>query len=267
MSYSSYFKDKRIWVTGASSGIGEQLVYQLNLAGAHLIISARRGDELERVKSKCTYPQNVSIELLDLGSEASVINAFNRVNSQYGSIDMLFNNGGISQRSAAMETSSEVERTLFEVNFFSNVLLSKLVCAEMIKRKSGHLVITSTLLGKWGFYLRSSYSASKHALHGYYDSLRMEVEKDGVNITLVTPGFIATEISKHAFDGSGNQSGGMDENQARGLDAMECASRILAGVAAGKAEFGVGGKEINGLWVKRFFPKMFERILRRKSAK
>ncbi len=266
MNNKSYFQNKKIWVTGASSGIGEQLVYQLNAAGAKLIISSRRKEGLEAVKSRAMIPENISVVVLDQSSETSIKRAFEIVSTEFDSIDILFNNGGISQRSTAMETLPEVERKLFEVNFFGNILLSKLVCAGMIKKQNGQIVITTSLLGKWGFFLRSSLAATKHALHGYYDSMRMEIENQGVLITLVTPGFITTEISKNSMDAYGNAIGSMDNNLAQGLSAEECARRMLVGVAKRKKEFAIGGKEINGLWVKRFFPKMFERILRKKSA-
>lgn len=267
MDYNNYFFQKKVWITGASSGIGEHLAILLSKAGAHLIISARRQDELQRVKALCAQPNNVDIVALDLAEEQSVKSAYETVRAKHGAIDILFNNGGISQRSMAMETSSEVERKIMEIDFFSNVLLSKLVAKDMLEKKSGHIVVTSTLLGKWGFYLRSSYAAAKHALHGYYDSMRMEVEPLGIHITLFTPGFIATDISKNAFDGAGTPTGSMDDNQAGGMPVQECAHKILEGVAAKKKEFAVGGKEINGLWVKRFFPTQFDKILRKKSAK
>jgi dehydrogenase/reductase SDR family member 7B len=267
MDYNNYFFQKKVWITGASSGIGEHLAILLSNAGAYLILSARRHQELERVKALCAQPQNVDIVPIDLAEEQSVKSAYQTVRSKHGAIDVLFNNGGISQRSMAMETSSEVERKIMEIDFFSNVLLSKLVAQDMLLNKSGHLVITSTLLGKWGFYLRSSYAAAKHALHGYYDSMRMEVEPLGIHITLFTPGFIATDISKNAFDGAGKPTGSMDDNQAGGMQVQVCAQKILEGVAVKKKEFAVGGKEVNGLWVKRFFPKQFDKILKKKSAK
>ena len=263
----SYFTGKVIWVTGASSGIGEALVYALSAAGAKLILSSRRKEELERVKIRCVQPQNVAIIPFDQGVEHEVRQAFNNAIAIYGKIDMLFNNGGVSQRAEALQTSMELERRIFEINYFGNVLLSKLVVASMIQHGGGHLVITSSLLGKWGFHLRSSYAATKHALHGYYESLRFETEKTGIDITLVMPGFIATEISKHAFDDKGNPTGHMDANQAGGISAETCAQRILDGVSKKKKEFGVGGKEINGLLVRRFFPEIFYNILRKKSAR
>lgn len=264
---NSYYSNKKIWITGASAGIGEQLAIHLSSMGAVLVLSARRKDELERVRNLCANKEKVFIEPLDLAEEKSVRNAYSEVIQKVGAIDMLFNNGGISQRSTVLDTPLELERKMFEINFFSNVLLSKLVAGPMYERKSGHIVITSSLLGKWGFPLRSSYSASKHALHGYYESMRMELENDGIRITLVTPGFVATEISLNSFDATGKPTGQMDNNQATGVSAAECARRILEGVASGKNEFAVGGKEVKGLLVRRFFPRLFDKLLRKRPSR
>lgn len=267
MHQPTYYLHKTVWITGASSGIGEEIALQLAPFCAKLVISARREDELQRVKAACPDPGKVIIVPLDLSDESSVQRAFTKVNEQVGPIDMLFNNGGISQRGLALDTPTDVSRRIFEINYFSNVLLTRLVLPGMLARKSGHIVVTSTLLGKWGFHTRSSYSASKHALHGYYDSLRMEVEKDGVFISIALPGFIATDISKNAVDQSGNRTGEMDPNQAQGISAAECVCRMLDAVAEKKTEFAIGGKEIKGLLVKRFFPKLFEKILRKRSPR
>ncbi len=267
MHQPSYYSNKNIWVTGASSGIGEQIALQVAPFCAKLVISARREAELKRVKEACPDPTKIIIIPLDLSDESSVKSAFEKVSTQVGPIDILFNNGGISQRGFALETPTDVERRIFEINFFSNILLSKLVAPGMRQRKSGHIVVTSTLLGKWGFHTRSAYSASKHALHGYYESLRMEIEKDGVFISIALPGFIATAISKNALDHTGQGTGEMDPNQAGGISAKDCVCKMLDQVASKKTEFAIGGSEIKGLVVKRFFPKLFDKILRKRSPK
>ena len=263
----NYFDGKTIWITGASSGIGEALVYELSKAGARLIISARRVSELERVKATCAHPEHVHILPVDLSSEVSVKTAIQQALSHHQRIDLLFNNGGISQRSEALFTDTDVVRSVMEIDFFSNITLSREVALRMKEQGGGHLIITSSLMGKWGFYLRSGYAAAKHALHGYYDSMRMEVEPYNIKITLLTPGFIASDISKHALNSHGEATGEMDNNQAQGMSTTQCAQAILRGVAAGKNEFGIGGKELLGLKLRRFFPAFFEKILRKRSAR
>jgi dehydrogenase/reductase SDR family member 7B len=263
----NYFQGKIIWVTGASSGIGEALVYALANEGAHLIISGRRVEELERVQKQCAHPERVHPLPLDLSSPESVARAIDECYRSHPRIDMLFNNGGISQRAEALETELSVVRAVMEIDFFSNIALSRAVALRMKEQGGGHLVITSSLMGKWGFYLRSGYAAAKHALHGYYDSMRMEVERFNIQITLLTPGFIASDISKHALNNQGVATGEMDNNQASGMSVTVCAQKILAGVAAGKTEFGIGGKELLGLKLRRFVPALFEKILRKQSAR
>lgn len=260
------FQNKVVWITGASSGIGEAVAKAFNASGATVLVSSRRREELERVKATCTFPEKVHVFPLDLTQAASIETVSNEVLSKF-EIDLLFNNGGISQRSLTAETSIDNDRKIFEVNYFGHVQMTKAVLPQMLKRKTGHIVTISSLTGKWGFYLRSAYSASKHALHGFFDSLRMEVEDDGLKVTLITPGFIATEISKHALDKSGNPSGVMDNNQTLGISSEECANQILAGIAAGKREFGVGGKELRALFLHRYFPNVFRKILKRQAAR
>ena len=256
-------KGKKIWVTGASSGIGEQLALAYSRLGADLILSARRNEELSRVRKNCNPNSNVFIVEMDQSNESSVRSASEIVLKTTQGIDHLVLCGGISQRSLAITTPIEVDRKIFEVNFFANVLITKLVVPSMIQRGSGTIVVISSLTGKWGFYLRSAYSASKHALHGFFDSLRMEVESSGIQITIAMPGFIATEISRSAVNKDGQATGEMDPNQAKGMDPELCASVILTKTLAGKREFGVGGREILGLKVKRLFPSLFEKMLRK----
>jgi short-subunit dehydrogenase len=263
----SYYNGKTIWITGASSGIGEALAYNLSRTGAQLILSSRRREELERVKAACARPDSVDIISLDLSSGESVENAIRECFSRHKRIDLLFNNGGISQRAEALSTDLEIVRRVMEIDFFSNIALSRAVAMHMKEHGGGHIIITSSLMGKWGFYLRSAYAAAKHALHGYYDSMRMEVEQFNIRITLLTPGFIASEISRHALNDKGEATGEMDNNQSSGMTTDRCAQEILEGVAAGKTEFGIGGKELLGLKLRRFFPSLFEKILRKQSAR
>jgi dehydrogenase/reductase SDR family protein 7B len=263
----NYYNGKTIWITGASSGIGEALALALSREGAKLILSARRTSELDRVKASCAHPELVDIIAMDLSSEESVNEAIQICLSNHSRIDMLFNNGGISQRAEALSTDMEIVRRVLEIDFFSNVRLSQAIALHMKEQGGGHIIITSSLMGKWGFYLRSAYAAAKHALHGYYDSMRMEVEQFNIKITLLTPGFIASEISKHALNDQGEATGAMDNNQASGMSTAQCAREILKGVAAGKSEFGIGGKELLGLKLRRFVPALFEKILRKQSAR
>jgi len=262
----SYYNHKTVWITGASSGIGAALARGLAGEAEVIILSSRREKELLEVKESCNQSSNIVVVPLDLANSNDIEERSKWVLERY-QIDILINNGGMSQRSLTEDTPIEIDRRLMEVNYFGQIHLTKLVLAQMLVRKSGHIVAISSLTGKWGFFLRSAYAASKHALHGFFDSLRMEVEDKGIYVTLITPGFIATEISKNAVLADGSIHGAMDPHQATGTSPEECAGQILKGVSRKKKEFGVGGRELLGLFLNRYFPRLFSQILRKQSAR
>jgi len=264
---------KVVWLTGASSGIGEALAHELAKEGAKLVLSARRQEELERVANKLVNElgidkANLLVLPLDLTNMESFAAKRGVVLSVFGHVDILINNGGISQRSLAKDTSLDVDRQLFEVNFFGTVALSKMVLADMLAQRSGLLVTVTSAVGKFGSPWRSGYSASKHALHGFFDSLRAEVYEDGVKVLLVCPGFIQTNVSKNALTGSGEALGTMDAATAQGLSATACAQGIVRAMKAEKEEIVIGGfKENLGIWVKRFFPSLFSIMVRKMAVR
>lgn len=267
MSELEYFRNKRIWVTGASSGIGREIVFQLAPVAEQIIISGRNTNTLNEVSVQSGFTEKISVVIMDQGSPDSVQKACDIVLSDHGIIDVVFCNGGVSQRALAMETSEKIERYLFETNYFSQIQIAKSLVKAMDLSRRLHIVVTSSLLGKWGFPLRSSYAATKHALHGYFDSLRMENKERGLQVTLVLPGFINTPISKHAMNAEGKLSGEMDANQAGGISVQNCVEKILAGVASKKSEFSVGGRETLGLLLRRYLPSVFEKILMKKKPR
>ena len=256
-------KNKIIWLTGATSGIGEGLAYALAEQGAKLVLSARRKEELQRVADKCKGA-DIMILPLDLANQSNFSQKMSEILNRFGRIDILINNGGISQRSLAGETSLVVDRNIMEINYFGNIALTKVVLPYFQKQKSGMFVITTSTVGKIGTPYRSGYAASKHALHGFYDSLRAEVHKDNIKVLLVCPGFIRTNISINALTGTGKTLGTMDAATANGLTPKECARQIIHGMIAEKQEIVVGGlKEKGGIWVKRFFPSLFSVLVRK----
>ncbi len=260
------FKDKVIWITGASSGIGEALALELARQGARLILTARREEELKRVALLTQLPElDLLILPFDLSNTSNASGLAAQVMNKFGRIDILINNGGMSQRSEAAETSETIERQLMEVNYFSAVNLSKAVLPYMIRQKNGHLVVISSIAGKFGFYLRSSYSAAKHALHGYFESLRLETETSGIKILMVCPGKVKTAVSLNAITSSGSAHNAMDESHKSAMSAEECARQILSGISAQKEEIFVGGKELLLVKIKRFFPILFAKLIRKQS--
>jgi short-subunit dehydrogenase len=260
------FKDKVVWITGASSGIGRALAFELATLGAHIILSSRKSEDLEEVKQLLNFPDNHHILALDLASASSFIREVNQVVARFDRIDYLFNCGGISQRSNAAETSMEVDRKIMEVNYFGTIALTKAVLPIMHKQQSGHIIAISSIAGKFGFFLRSAYSASKHALHGFFESLYLEEEKNNIKVTIVCPGKINTNISMNALTGDGNAHDEMDHNQETGMSAEECARQIIRAVEKGKIEVLIGNKEIKAVTLKRFFPALFWKIIKKQKA-
>lgn len=259
------FKGQVIWVTGASSGIGEAVVKALSASGARLILSARRISELERVKNSCSQPDNIRLLPFDL----KAIHEFEEINrkalSFWGHLDMVILNGGIAQRSLAKYTTLEVDREIMEVDYFSCVALSKLIVPHFTERNSGHIVVVSSVMGIIGTPFRSGYAAAKHALHGYFDSLRAELWKKskGVHVTLIAPGWVKTNITYNALNGDGTKLNSMDEATARGVDPDVFALKMLRAIAAKKNLAVIGGpKEVFAALVQRFFPDLFVRLVR-----
>lgn len=257
--------DKTIWITGASSGIGEELTYQLAEKGNRLIISARRKEELERVKSNCQpeAQKDIHIVPLDLSELDSLDEAAQKALKIHGHVDVLVNNGGISQRSLVAETNFEIDQRIMNVNFLSAVKLTKKVLPGMLKRNSGHILLTSSLVGKFGTPFRSSYSASKHALHGFFEALGAEVWKNNIFITLFCGGYINTNVSINALTADGSPQNKMDENQAKGKSAADAAKAMIKAVEANKLEVFFGGKEVMGVYLKRFVPRILARVIRK----
>jgi|ERR1019366_3790995 short-subunit dehydrogenase len=263
----SSIKNKVVWVTGATSGIGEALVVALATQGAKLIISARREDELKRVAENCKGA-DVFILPLDLADQSNFEKIKDEALNKFGRIDILINNGGISQRSLVKDTSVDVDRKIMEVNYIGTVALTKVVLPQFLKQGSGKFVVTTSSVGKIGTPYRSGYSASKHALHGFFDSLRAELHDDNISVLLVCPGFIKTNISINALTERGEKLGTMDKATAAGLTPKECARQIIEGILANKQEIVVGGmKEKFAILSKRFFPSFFSVLIRKMAVK
>lgn len=252
-----------VWITGASSGIGEALAYAYSAKGATLVLSSRNEQKLHEVLTRCERPGDHLVVPFDLQRASSAQDACRDVLSRTGRVDVLINNGGISQRSLAADTSLEVVRSIMETNFFGTVSLTRTLLPSMLERRSGRIAVISSVAGKFGTPLRSAYSASKHALHGFFESLRAEVYTQGITVTLVCPGFIRTNISINALTANGTPQGTMDSAQAGGMSPDACAAEIVAAVEKGRPEVYIGGKELLGIYLNRFVPGLFRRIIRK----
>jgi short-subunit dehydrogenase len=265
----TYFTDKVAWITGASSGIGEAIALELAQAGARLVLSSRRVEELERVRENTRLPEDrvlvlpLDVTQFELANEKAA-----QIIDKFGRIDIMVHNAGVSQRSRVLDTSLEVYRRILNIDFLSTVALTKAVLPAMIQQQSGQFIVISSVAGKLGTPMRSGYAAAKHALHGFYDSLRAEVHDDNIRVLVVCPGYIRTQISVNALDKKGGKHGQMDENQAQGMPADECARSIMKAVVDDRKEVYIGGmKEGAAIFFRKFWPSFLFKMVRKNAPK
>lgn len=257
------FTNKTVWITGASSGIGEALAYEAAKEGAALVLSARREDELQRVVKNCQNSELHTITTLDLAASDGFRDLVGKVWQKTSGIDLLINNAGLSQRALVMDTELSVHRKIMEVNYFGTVALTQALLPYLLEKGSGGVITVSSLVGKFTTPLRSAYSASKHAITAYMDSLRAELHGKGLQFTTVYPGFIRTNLTYKALLGDGSEQNTMDRAQKEGMSAEECAKRMIKAYQNGKSEVYVGGKETRGVLLKRLLPRIFEKVVRK----
>jgi len=265
----SHLNNKVIWITGASSGIGEALVYALSVKGARLILSSRRKEELERVKGNCPSAAQTRIKILplDLEKPDTLQLSAEAAIQIFGHVDILINNGGITQRSLVAEASMIVYRRLMEVNYFGPIALTKYLLPHFIRRRKGHFVNITSLTGKFGTPYRSGYAAAKHALHGFFDSFRAEHYKDNIRVTMICPGFIHTNLTLSALTADGSPLNKMDEAQYKGKSPKWCARKIVKAIENEKEEVYIGGREVFAVYLKRFLPAIFSKIIRKVAVR
>ncbi len=260
-----FFKDKTIWITGASSGIGKALAIALSQQGAKLILSSRNQGKLEEVRDECLsyLSTEVYVQVLDLEQYHLIPKIVESILQRFLKIDILINNGGISQRDVAKNTSLAVDKRIMDINFMGTIALSKSLLPSMLKFQLGHIVVISSLVGKFGTPLRSTYSASKHALHGFFDSLRAEMDQEDkdIYISLICPGYINTRITYNALLGNGAPQDSLDEAQANGMSPEVFAKKTLWAIRKKKKEVYIGKREIFGVYIKRFFPNLFSKLI------
>ncbi len=252
------FNNKTIWITGASSGIGKAVALEISHSGAMLILSGRNKETLEKVAEECNKNGSTSRVIpFDLGDEKSIQEATQNIISGNIKIDAIYHFGGISQRSLVYETPLSIDRKIFEVNYFGTIALTKAILPLMIKNGGGHIAVTSSIVGKFGFPYRSSYSASKQALHGFFESLRAENATNNIQVSVIIPGRIKTNISINAINKDGKTHAKMDEGQDKGMDAGKAAKVICKKLKRNKKEILVGGNEIIMVHIRRFLPVLY----------
>lgn len=259
----SSFENKVVWITGASSGIGEALAYTFAKQGAKLILSARREDELRRVATACNLPTDKYLILpFDVSKYEEAEAKTKEVLDRFGQVDILINNAGLSHWSKIKDMSMDVLKKIIDTNFLGGAALTKAVLPSMLEKKKGQIVVISSILGKIITHKQAAYNASKHALHGFFDTLRAEYGSEGIKVLIVCPGFVNTNVAKNSLDRNGNPIGRNNKMIENGIDPMKLASDVLSAIESGKEEILLAGtKEKIGVWMKRFTPGLFSKFI------
>ncbi len=255
-----YYNDKVVWVSGASSGIGEALVYEFLRLGARVIATSNDLAELKRVQENCDN-ERCHIELVDMMKPEAFPSVVKDLYSMYERIDILINVAGVSQRSLFEDLDMAVFRRIFEINFFGTVALTREVLPCMLKQGGGQLAAVTSIVGLLGFPLRSGYSASKHALHGFFESIQAEYLSRNIHVTLLVPGRVKTDISKNALTANGSLWGKIDDGQASGISVEKTARKISAALKRRKKLVLIGGRELSIVYIKKYVPALFWRVV------
>jgi len=259
---------KYTWITGATSGLGKGMTLAFAKRGHALILTARRENVLKEVQQQALTigSPDVIIMEMDMGDEASIESGFKKINAGGIIVERLVNNAGISQRSPALNTDMEVYRKIMEVDYFGVIHLTKLLLPQMVESKHGQFVVISSLVGKFATPLRSGYAAAKHALHGFFDALRAEHFEDNINVTIICPGFIHTDVSVNALTADGSKQNKMDNAQANGMNPMVFGEKACASILNKKNEVYIGGRETLGIYLNRYVPGLFRKIIRKTAV-
>ena len=261
------YKGKTVWITGASSGIGAQLARQFAEEGARVIISSHDAEELEGVHKKLeTISEEIHSVVFNLGDPEEVKGAAEKVLAQFQRVDVLMNNGGISTRAEAMETTIGMDRRIMEIDYFSGVILAKTLLPAMIENGYGHIGVTSSISGKFGWPLRSAYAAAKHALFGFYKSLWAENRSKGIRVTIFSPGRVRTNISLHALEKNGKEHGKMDPGQAGGITPEKCARKMIRAMKKNRKDVLIGGPELIMVWIHKYCKPLYHMLMHRITA-
>ena len=263
---SMRFHDAVVWVTGASSGIGEATARLFHQEGAHVVLSGRNTAALEATASACTGAGEILVLPFDVTDAAAIDGARDAVFDRFGRVDILFNNAGLTQRARVADADLAVYRTVMEVNFFGPLMLTKAVLPSMLERGRGHIVCTTSVAGKYGSPMRSGYNAAKHAAHGFFDSLREEVAHKGIDVTLIVPGAVRTNVSINALRADGSRYDKMDPFLENGMSPDACAARVLNAVHARKREVLIAeGVARRNVLLKRWSPALLSWTTRRRK--
>lgn len=259
-------KNKVVVITGASSGIGRALAKEFAAKGARLSLGARRTELLDELKSELRESE-ILIHKTDVSQEDDCRLLIEETVKHFGQIDVLINNAGISMRALFEEVDLKVIRQLMDVNFYGTVYCSKYALPYLLKTK-GSLVGVISIAGYVGLPGRTGYSASKFAIRGFLDTIRIENLKKGLHVLVAAPGFTASEVRKVALTNDGSQQGETPRNEDKMMSAEECALHIVKAVEKRKRELiltFVEGKLT--VFLGKFFPSLLDKLTYNHMAK
>ena len=261
------YSEKTVWITGASSGIGAELARLFAEEGARVLISSHETEELEEVRNSLeSISKEVHKVVFNLGNPEEVQATAEKVLAEYGRVDVLMNNGGISTRAEAIETTIEMDRKVMEIDYFSGVILAKALLPAMIDNGYGHIGVTSSISGKFGWPQRSAYAAAKHALFGFYKSLWAETNQKGIRVTLFSPGRVRTNISYHALLKDGKEHGKMDPGLNKGITPATCARKMIKAMKRNRKDVLIGRTELIMVWIHKYCKPLYQRMVSRVPA-
>ena len=249
------FASRVVWITGASSGIGEALSRALLADGSAVILSGRRVEALQQLAALA--PERTLVLPFETTDYERLPELVEQAWAWQGRIDLLINNAGVSQRSLALDTSFDVYRQLIDIDYLAPVALTQLLLPRLVEQGSGQLAVVSSVAGKLGAPMRTGYCGAKHAVVGYFEALRAEVEEAyGIGVSVILPGSVRTAIASNALEGSGAARGRSDANIDNGIDPNDAAKTILDGLAQRQHDIVVAeGQELMALQLRASDPE------------
>ncbi|NXD40833.1 DRS7B reductase, partial [Copsychus sechellarum] len=275
MRMRAYLQEAVVVITGATSGLGKECAKAFHAAGSKLVLCGRDSEKLKEVVQELCAVKNHRKNthephpvVFDLSDTKTVVNAAEEILKALGHVDILINNAGISFRGTVVDTGLDVDKKVMETNYFGPIALTKALLPSMIKRRQGHIVAISSVQGKISIPFRSAYAASKHATQAFFDCLRAEVEQYDIEVTVVSPGYIQTNLSLNAVTADGSRYGVMDKTTAEGQTAAEVAQVVLNAVGQKKKEVLVAGlTPCLAVYLRNLCPRLFFTLMASRAKK
>ncbi|KAM3863451.1 dehydrogenase/reductase SDR family member 7B [Diretmus argenteus] len=269
-------QDAVVVITGASSGLGKECARVFHAAGARLVLCGRDATRLQEVVQELTASSTdtqqqtytPSTVIFDLAETGTVDKAAEEILKCYGQVDILINNAGISYRGNILDTHLSVQRDVMETNYFGPVALTQALLPFMVRRCSGHIVVISSVQGKIAIPYRSAYAASKHATQAYFDCLRAEMERYRIPVTVISPGYIRTNLSLNAVTGNGSKYGVLDKTTAMGWDPRDVAQAVLKAVRQRSKDVVLAGPlPTLAIYIRTLWPALFFKLMSSRARK